>query len=103
MEYRAFNGWQEVIEEVTKVKPPLSAPLNGSRAAISPDGVLVVRVGNPFFLTLLSREEARATVRAIAAAVGDAPISSIEFQASAPKEASNSILDALENALRECK
>lgn len=103
VEYRAFNGWQEVIEEVTKVNPPLSAPLNGSRAAISPDGVLIVRVGNPFFLTLLSREEARATIRAIAAAVGDTPISTIEIQANAPKEASNSILDALENALRECK
>lgn len=103
VEYRAFSGWQEVIEEVTKVNPPLSAPLNGSRAAISPDGVLVVRVGNPFFLTLLSREEARATIRAIAAAVGDVPISSIEIQANAPKDASNSILDALENALRECK
>lgn len=103
VEYRAFNGWQEVIEEVTKVNPPLSAPLNGSRAAISPDGTLIVRVGNPFFLTLLSREEARATIRAIAAAVGGVSIGAIEIQANAPKEASNSILEALENALRECK
>ena len=102
-EYRAFNGWQEVIEEVTKVNPPLSAPLNGSRAAISPEGALIVRVGNPFFLTLLSREEARSTIRAIAAAVGDMPISTIEIQANSSKEASNSILDALESALRECK
>ena len=103
VEYRPFNGWQEVIEEVTKVNPPLSASLNGSRAAISPDGTLIVRVANAFFVTLLNREEARATVRAIAAAVGGTPIASIEIQSNGTKEASNSILEALEKALGECK
>ena len=101
--YRPFFGWQEVIEEVSAVSPPMAAALSKSRAAITQDGRLIVRLQNAFFLKLVSTEEANATVRAAATSVGEIPVSSLEFQGSATDTTSNSILAELEAALRECK
>ena len=101
--YRAFGGWREVIEEIGRVSPALAGPLAGSRAAISGVGHLVLSVGNPFFLTLLSREEARATIRATAERIGEVAVSSVEIKNINSKNGSNSILGELERALAECK
>ena len=101
--YRPFFGWQEVIEEVRSVSAPVAAALSKSRAAITKEGRLVVRLQNAFFLKLVSSEEANATVRAAATSVGDIPVIALEFQGSAQDTTSNSILAELEAALRECK
>ena len=98
--YRAFSGWREVTEEIGRQKASMAAPLNGSRAAISPDGHLVVRVGNAFFLTLLNREDALATIRAVATGVSGVAITSVEVQAEGKKQ-SESILGELERALAD--
>ncbi len=100
--YRPFVGWREVVEEVGQLAPALAGPLGGSRAAISGIGHLVVSVGNPFFLTLLSRDEARATIRATAERVGETTVVSVEIRNSNAKNGSNSILGELERALAEC-
>ena len=101
--YRAFGGWREVIEEIGRISPALAGPLSGSRAAISGAGHLVVSVDNPFFLTLLSREEARATIRATAERIGEVTVVSVEIKNSNTKNGSNTILGELERALAECK
>lgn len=100
--YRPFPGWREVVEEVGQLAPALAGPLGGSRAALSGVGHLVVSVGNPFFLTLLSRDEARATIRATAERVGEVTVVSVEIRNSNAKNGSNSILGELERALAEC-
>ena len=101
--YRPFFGWQEVIDEVSAVNAPVAAALSKSRAAITQDGRLVVRLQNAFFLKIVSTEEANATVRAAATSVGEIPVVALEFQGSAQDTTSNSILAELEAALRECK
>ena len=78
----------------------MAAPLNGSRAAISGDGHLVVRVGNAFFLTLLNKEESLATVRAVATGVSGVPVTSVEIQTETAKK-NHSILGELERALAD--
>ena len=102
--FRPFLGWQEVIETVGERNPAFAAPLSNSRAAITPEGQLTVRLENPFYLTLLNRDSAKAIIRAVAATVGDVPIMGIELQAKGgASTASQSIIEALEAALRECK
>lgn len=98
--YRAFAGWREVTEEIGRQAPSMAAPLNGSRAAISGDGHLVVRVGNAFFLTLLNKEESLATVRAVATGVSGVPVTSVEIQTETAKK-NHSILGELERALAD--
>ncbi len=100
--YRAFTGWREVTEEIGRQTASMAAPLNGSRAAISGDGHLVVRVGNAFFLTLLNKEEALATIRAVATGVSGVPVASVEIQTETAKK-SDSILGELERALAEAE
>lgn len=98
--YRPFSGWREVTEEIGRQKASMAAPLNGSRAAISPTGHLVVRVGNAFFLTLLNREDALATIRAVATGVSGVAVTSVEVQAEG-RHQSESILGELERALAD--
>lgn len=101
--YRPFFGWQEVIEEVSATSAPIAAALSKSRAAITADGRLIVRLHNSFYLKLVASEEANATVRAAATSVGERPVVSLEFQGSAADVKSNSVLAELEAALLECK
>ena len=101
--YRAFPGWREVVEEIGRVNPALAAPLSGSRAALSSEGQLVVSVGNPFFVTLLGREDAKASLRATAAGVAEVVVNSVDVRNDGTKNTSNTILEELERALSECK
>ncbi len=98
--YRAFGGWREVTEELGRRNASMAAPLNGSSAAISSEGKLVVRVGNAFFLTLLNKEESLATIRAVASSLSGTPVASVEIQSAGAKK-SDSILEELERALAE--
>ena len=89
-----------MTEEISRQAPSMAAPLNGSRAAISQDGHLVVRVGNAFFLTLLNKEESLATIRAVATGVSGVPVITVEVQTETAQK-SDSILGELERALAE--
>ena len=101
--YRAFAGWREVVEEIARANPALAAPLSSSRAAISPTGHLVISVGNSFFLTVLNREEARATIRATAESIGEVTVTAVEVKNINTANGSDTILGELERALAECK
>lgn len=98
--YRAFGGWREVTEELGRKNASMAAPLNGSSAAISSEGHLVVRVGNAFFLTLLNKEESLAAIRAVASSLAGTPVASVEIQSATAKK-TDSILEELERALSE--
>ncbi len=98
--YRAFAGWREVTEELGRRNASMAAPLNGSSAAISSEGHLVVRVGNAFFLTLLNKEESLATIRAVASSLSGVAVASVEIQSTGTKK-SDSVLEELERALAE--
>ena len=101
--YRAFPGWREVVEEIGRGNPGMAALLSGSRAAISSAGQLVVSVASSFSLTILHREESRATLRAAAESVGEMKIAGIEIKSNTDSNGSNTILGELERALAECK
>lgn len=101
--YRPFPGWREIAEELAVGNPALRAPLASSRAAISGDGQLVVSVDNPFFETLLNREEARTAIRLAAGGASELPITSVEIKSLNVKNGSNTILGELARALSECQ
>ncbi len=101
--YRAFGSWREVVEEVGRMKPALAAPMASARAAISPEGHLVVNVENPFFRTLLDREGAKSMIRATAESLGDCKITSLEIRSDGRSKEGSTILSELETALSECE
>ena len=101
--YRAFGGWREVVEEVGRMKPALAAPMASARAAISSDGHLVVNVENPFFRTLLDREDAKSVIRATAESVGETKVSAVEIRNDRKGNQDTTILSELERALSECE
>ncbi len=101
--YRAFGSWREVVEEVGRMKPALAAPMASARAAVSSEGHLVVNVENPFFRTLLDREEAKSLIRATAESVGEMAIPSVEIRYDTKNKDNSTILSELERALAECE
>ncbi len=100
--YRAFAGWGEVLEDMTRKDPPSAGFLQGSRAAVSADGRLVVSVSTPFAVSILNRDEARERLRLTAEEIGEIPIASVEIKhISSHNE--TTILGELERALAECQ
>lgn len=55
-DFRPCGQWPEVLDELYKVNPAVSGTLQGSRAFVNGD-VMLIQAENPFFLKLFKQKE----------------------------------------------
>ncbi len=77
---RAFSAWREVTEELIRSQKSLAGVLQGTRAFLTDNGGLIVRVANPFFRMMLSRDENIAAIRAVCESVAGVRVTAVTVE-----------------------
>jgi hypothetical protein len=77
---RGLNVWPEVIEQLRSRDAALSSFLGQARAAQSADGTVILRVPNPFLISMLDRPNNRDLLISAIAAQADTPPTGLKFE-----------------------
>jgi DNA polymerase-3 subunit gamma/tau len=61
---KTLRCWAEAVERVSKVKQPLAAMLNGSKAYTDPEGRVLLRIRSNLFVSIIERDHDKDIIRA---------------------------------------
>ena len=77
---RGLTVWPEVIEQLRTRDAALSSFLGQARAARTADGTVILRVPNPFLISMLDRPNNRDLLLSAIAAQADFPPTGLKFE-----------------------
>ena len=78
--FRPYSGFREVAEELIRSQGRLAGLLRGARGYLSGDGRFLLRLSNPFYVTILNTDANRALLTGSLAAAGT-PVRDIILEA----------------------
>jgi DNA polymerase-3 subunit gamma/tau len=81
----ALPAWPEVIDQLRQKDPALSSFLQRAKAAQDGAGCVIVRVNNPFMISMIDRPVNRELLLAALAAQLPAPPTGLRFEVSTPE------------------
>ncbi len=74
------ENWQEIVDDLVRGRPGIAGLLKDTHAVLASDGTLTVYVGNPFFASMLSREDHLSAIRAVSASLLDRSVIAVRIK-----------------------